>query len=215
MVNEDLPLTSQDYLSPQETVDFIREKAEQSGKNDFIQKARPEDRKEINKQLNPYMEIPLTVNHAEDKGVQAYLYILNKPFGIEFRTPESNIKASSPGDLKKKLSEYVPGNVDLDITFNSKGGDVVVNVPYKESMKSQIGLFINPGTIQVLRDQGAGDVGGYFTVQDTIDEAAQKVLQNPDLYEVNEMREGSLTHKTREKVNPGEWRSPPWHDETT
>ena len=204
--------TERDALSPQETVDYILKRYNKWGKNDFVFRMTQQDVELVKQEINPYMFIDLKVDHEGSKE-PAKLILVDKPFGVEFRTPRHNIKAEDPAKLEKQIVELVPpvDSEDINVTFSSGKG--LVTVPYKAAYRQQVGLFINPDTVDELRSIGEPDVGGYFTIQNTINEVLEELLEYPDNYSVNEMHEGSLLHKTRENVEPGEFRNPPWVSE--
>lgn len=205
------PNPPRDDLSPNEAVDLMKEGL-RNGRIEFLMKTLPEDRKRISEELDPYMEIPVEID-TENGSEQARLYIINKPFGVEFRSRRPNVKAGSPKELEDKIVDLVPPlkSEDVNVTFVSE--QVVVTVPYKEAYKPEIGLFVNPDMIMRMREKGAGNVGGYFTIENTINEVMEDLLDNPENYSINEMHKGSLLHKTRENMEPGKWRTPPWVEE--
>lgn len=187
-------ITLEPGMTKDEIVQFVKQEYE-DGKVGLIidldMDLSQDEKNQFKKELSPYM--------MEEFGFGT-LVIWKKPIGIEFRTSINNVKASSSEELKQKVLDNTPGVVDdVNSTFLSTRDQAVITLPYKDAYRPAIGLFIQPWIMEKIeQEEGTSGRQRISPTSDRIESFLNKILKDPDQYELNEMTAGSLLHKTRE-----------------
>lgn len=176
-------------LTPEEHVQVIKQEYE-NGVPSLLLDLTQEDKDLIRKELDPYLMKDLSFTT---------LVVWKKPIGLEFRTQVSNVKVDSPQELENMILENTPGALEeVNVTFVKKE-TAVVTVPYRDQYKPAIGLFLQPWVVPHVEEMGGkSDRKQISPLGDRVEDLLKTVLENPDMYEINTMEEGSLLHKTRE-----------------